>query len=138
MASEVNPYFDGMGWASALLSAPHPGVASGFMLHALGQEGKAFTPAALGANEMVGAVSLPAINQGVVGTVTVTNTLYTVNTGIWLAIANGNADATAALAVIAWVANRAVGTNQFSIGYMPLGANMAAAWWANYLLIGKM
>lgn len=139
MTSQPNPYFDGMGWASALLSTTHPGVEGGFILHALAQEGLAFTPAALAANEMVGAVSLPAVNVGVVGTVDVVNTLYTVNTGIWLQVVNGNGDATAGLlAVLAQVENRAVATNTFRIRYTPLGANMGAAWWANYLLIGKM
>lgn len=135
--AESNPWFDGMGFTDPKRPVIHPGVASGRVPHALGQETKAATPAALLANEFLGSVSLPAINQGVVGLVTVTNTLYTVNGELFLAVVNGNNDATASLAVIAWVADRVAGTNQFTIGYMPLGANMASAWWCNYQFWGS-
>lgn len=135
--AESNPWFDGMGFTDPKKTIIHPGVTSGRVPHALGQEGKAATPSALVANEFLGSVSLPAVNQGVVGTVTVTNTLYTVNGLLFLTVVNGNNDATANLAVLAWVQNKAVGGGQFSIGYTPLGANMASAWWCNYQFWGS-
>lgn len=136
--AEPNPYFDGMGFAAPGGNTPHPGVLPGFILHPLGQEAKSFNPTNLVANEMVGCVSLPAVAVDVIGLVTVTNTLYGVNTGIWLTLVNGNADATAALSLEVWVANRAAGTNQFQLGYRPRGAGMGAAWFCNYLLLGKL
>jgi hypothetical protein len=108
----------------------HPGIGAGFKLCADGQI--ANTSASAVANQCLGAVSLPAVNAGVVGDVTLSNTLITATSYILLTLVGG---ATEDDTVVLYAKLKKPGAGSVHILYTP-NVNMTQAATAWYLILG--
>ena len=121
---------DGIGLDDDTARGSQPGVLPNFKLKWLGQA--ANTAAGNVANQGIGTVGLPALGAGAEGTVTVTDSLITASSLVFVTVVNANGDTTAGARVTADVRMPASGS---VVVHYKTDQAMSAAWAAWYWVV---